>query len=184
MSVRETALAFDRAARQSRVDYAFMGAFAVMTWGEPRATTDVDTLVRYASDQIPGFVVALRSVGFSVDPRDLVDALHDGSHVTVHHEGSVFWIDLKPARTAVERQQIDQSAEISVGEARLRIVRPEETIAFKLKFGTPKDEQDAFSILVRQAGRLDEGRLHEFATRLGVLSRLREMEKDIAAGRT
>lgn len=175
--VDETALAFDRAARKADTRYAFMGAFAVMAWGEPRATSDVDTLLAYTEAQVPGLVLALRSEHLTVDPRDLVDALRDGGHVTVFHEGSVFWLDVKPARSAAELVEVDEAAEVEIRGQHLRIVRPEETIAFKLAFGSPKDEQDALSILTRQDGALDEARLTGFALRLGVADKLMKLRE-------
>lgn len=170
--VDETALAFDRAARKAGTSYAFIGAFAVMAWGEPRATSDVDTLLVYTEAQAVALVVALRAEGLSADARDFIDALRDGSHVTIFHEGSVFWLDVKPARSAEEIQQVKEAAEVPIRDQRLRIARPEETIAFKIAFGTPKDEQDATSILVRQADTLDESRLNAFALKLGVAAKL------------
>jgi hypothetical protein len=43
---------------------------------------------------------------------------------------------------------------------------------FKLKFGSPQDIQDARSILVRQAGRLDMARLRALAETIGVRTAL------------
>lgn len=170
--VDDLALAFDRAAQKAGVTYAYMGAFAVMAWGEPRSTSDVNTLVLYDEARVPALVSALRAEGSSVDPRDLLDALREGGPVSVFHEGSVFWLDAKVAKSAVEREQIADAASVIVRGQALRIVRPEETIAFKLAFGTPKDVQDARSILVRQEGALDEARLAAFAARLGVVDKL------------
>lgn len=177
--VDETALAFDRAARKAGTHYAFMGAFAVMAWGEPRATSDVDALLEYSEADAEALVLALSAEGLTGDARDFIDALSDGTHVTVFHEKSVFWLDIKPARSVIERQQVADAAEVTIRAQRIRIVRPEETIAFKLAFGSPKDEQDAASILVRQAGALDETRLSEFAAKLGVATKLARLREDL-----
>jgi DNA-binding transcriptional MocR family regulator len=115
----------------------------------------------------------------TADPRDLVDALREGGHVTVFHEGSVFWLDVKPARSAAELLEVTDAAEVEIRGQPLRIVRPEETIAFKIAFGSPKDEQDALSILTRQDGSLDEARLTDFALRLGVAEKLRQLRERI-----
>lgn len=173
----ETALAFDRAARKAGVEYAFMGAFAVMAWGEPRATTDVEVLVDYREDQARALADSLVAEGLSVSAADFLDALRDGGHASVFREDSVFWIDVKPARSPTEKRQVTEAAEVEARGRRLRVVRPEETIAFKLAFGTPKDEQDAMSILVRQRGRLDEARLASFAAGLGVAAKIAALRK-------
>lgn len=41
----ETAAAFAAAAAEVGVGYAFIGGLAVTTWGQPRATEDVDCLL-------------------------------------------------------------------------------------------------------------------------------------------
>lgn len=156
-----------------------MGAFAVMAWGEPRATTDVDVLVAYDEARVPGFMKALSEEDLSADFRDLIDALRDRGHVSVFREGSVFWLDLKVARSAAEKSEIADAAIVIVRERPLKVVRPEDTIAFKLSFGSPKDLQDAQSILVRQAGALDEARLLALALKLGVAEQLAALRRRI-----
>lgn len=177
--IEEIALAFDAACRDAGVGYAFIGAMAVMAWGEPRATQDVDALVEISADKIEPLQSALRARGLSVDPRDLLDAMGDGSHVTVSALDSIFYVDAKLARSPIERRQVAEAGEVPFGSALLRVVRPEETIAFKLSFGTPKDIQDARSILVRAEGGLDRARLLAFALQLGVRDALRQVEEDL-----
>lgn len=174
--IDEIAIAFDKACRQAEVKYAFMGAMAVMAWGEPRATQDVDTLLVISNRTVPSFVAALQQVGLRASAQDLLSAFEDRSHVTVDAEDSVFYIDAKLALTPTERQQVEEASEVPFRTASLRVVRPEETIAFKLSFGSPKDIQDVRSILLRTGGRLDRARLTQFALRLGVQDKLRDVE--------
>lgn len=178
--IDEVALAFDRACASAGVGYAYMGAFAVMSWGEPRATTDVDALVTLAEEQVDAFVAALAREALNVDARDLRDAMRDRSHVTVFHAESPFYVDVKLARTPRELAQVREGARVPIRGQELSVVRPEETIAFKLAFGSPKDIQDALSIVHRQGPRLDRARLASLASELRVVRQLDALLADAA----
>lgn len=168
LDIERTALAFDRACRAAGVPYAFMGGMAVSAWGQPRATSDVDALIFLASPRAGEFADLLQREGLTVDPRDLAEALSDGGHVTVFDEASVFHVDCKMATTPAERAELASAREIPYEGATLRVVAPEETLAFKLLFGSAQDLQDARSILIRQEGRLDLARLRGLARELRV----------------
>ncbi len=49
---------------QARVDYALVGGMAVAVWGAPRATRDIDLLVR--SEDLARAMGAVREYGFSL----------------------------------------------------------------------------------------------------------------------
>ena len=178
--IDEIALAFDESCREAGIPYAFMGALAVMAWGEPRATQDADVLLAVAPSDGVRLGPALARRGLSLDPRDLEDAFRDASHVTITAEDSIFYVDAKLARSELEKRQVAEAATIAFRGRELRVVRPEETIAFKLSFGSPKDVQDAKSILIRTGDKLDRGRLMAFAIELDVANALAAIERDLA----
>lgn len=167
-SVEDTAVAFDRACRASGTAYAFVGGVAVAAWGQPRATTDVDALVVLAPEQADPLRDALLVEGLSVAARDLHDALREGGHVTVFDEQSHFHVDVALARTPAEREEVERAVDLNFLSGNVRVVRAEDIIAFKVLYGTPRDLQDARSILTRQAGRLDHAHLLALARRLRV----------------
>ena len=169
--VERTALAFDRACAKAGVAYAYVGGVAVLAWGQPRATSDVDAII-VAPTAFGPFVEALAREGLVVDPRDLEDARRDGSHVSVFDDATGFHVDCKMVKSDLERGEIARARIVPFEDGRLVVIAPEEAIAFKLKFGSPQDIQDARSILVRQAGRLDMARLRALAETIGVRTAL------------
>lgn len=176
----DVAFAFDAACGRAGVEYCFIGALAVMAWGEPRATTDADALVVLRAGELDRLVDALKAERMTVDVRDLVDALQDGSHATIFAEDSPFYVDVKPARTPGEREEVHRAVVVPVGASRIRVAPAEETVAYKLLFGSPKDVQDARSILVRNRGALDEDHLTALAARLGVGPALAALRRETA----
>lgn len=179
--VRDTALAFDRACRKAGIRYAFMGGMAVLAWGQPRTTEDVGALVDLPAASIAEFVAALSTESLTVTADDFRDALRDRSHVTIFDEASRFHVDAVIARSPGEREEVERAARVELGDGALSVVAPEDTIVFKVRFGSPQDLQDARSILVRQAGRLDRARLEDVAERLGVAEALADLERELAS---
>lgn len=163
---------FHAACTRIGLGYAFVGGIAVMAWGDPRATRDVDVLVKPDASALKRLATELQHAGLVVDPHDFTDALHDGAHVTVTDPESLFHVDIKLAQNAAERAEIDEAHEVELAGVRIHVVSPEDTIAFKLAFGTEQDRQDARSIIWRLGARIDQGRLTRTAIRLDVREQL------------
>ena len=176
----QVAAAFDRATRRVGVRYAFVGGLAVSAWGQPRATQDADCLLELSAADDARLCKELARERLRAAPEDFSDARRERSHVTVFDLDSSFHVDCKLISTREEAEQIENARELRVADADLRIARPEDTVAFKLLFGTPQDVQDARSILIRQAGRLDLARLQELSARLGVGAKLRELLAEVS----
>ena len=177
----ETALAFDRACAAAGVAYALLGGMAVLAWGQPRYTSDVDAMVSLDRGHIAPLAEALHRQGLKASAHDFEDAFRDRSHVTVFDDRTGFHVDVKLAFTQDERAQVLDARRVPFGGGGLTIARPEDTIAYKLKFGSPQDLADARSILVRQEGRLDLARLESFASRLGVAAEWERLRSEVAS---
>lgn len=181
--LEDTAVAFDRAARAADVSYAVVGGFAVSAWGQPRTTSDVDVLVVLDERQIVPFSRALAAQGLTANEADFRDVLREGGHVTIFDPDSSFHVDAKLCKTESERDQVKHAAEVPFHGARLRIARAEETVVYKLLYGTPQDVADAASILARQAGKLDDTRMMALAIKLGVAPALRDLDAKVRRAR-
>lgn len=166
--VEETACAFGRACDAAAVEYAFIGGMAVNAWGNPRATRDIDVLLDLPGSKDAELVHRLRGESLRINPQDLADVRRDPGHVTVFDDEGMFYLDCKLVSTAEERQQVRDALEVRLPRGPVHVARPEDTVAYKLLFGSPQDLADARSIVERQAGKLDPGRLRALAHRLGV----------------
>jgi len=177
--IREVAAAFHRACERADVGYVFVGGMAVNAWGQPRTTSDLDALAIIVPAVVDRFVEALARERLTAHASDFQASFKDAAHVTVHCPTPDLHVDIKFARTSSERAQVRHGVSITISTGPIRVARPEETIAFKLHYGSPQDLQDARSILVRQEGRLDEARLAELAFELGVDQVLDQMRAEI-----
>lgn len=181
--LEQTALAFDRAARKAGVAYAIVGGFAVSAWGQPRTTSDVDALLDVNDATAARLAETLASEGLNASFADFHEVLREGGHVTIFDPESSFHVDAKLCRTQGERDQVRDAAEVEFHGSRLRFARAEDTIVYKLVYGSPQDVADAATILARQSGRLDEQRMLALALKLGVAPALRELDAKVRRAR-
>lgn len=163
--------AFDAACRAADVRYAFIGGFAVSVWGRLRGTSDLDAMVVLPPDRVTRFVEALRRQGLETSVADFQDALEEPNHVSVFDPGSIFYVDVKLALTPEEREQVVHAVETEPRPGRrMHVAAAEDTVAFKIAYGSPQDLEDARAILERSGGSMDLTRARAVAERLGVVA--------------
>src|SRR5215813_11702388 len=91
MKVIEELMAVASALDRAQVEYALVGGLAVAVWGAPRATKDIDLLVR--AEALPSAMAAVAGRGFTLaaaplrfrDGMDLqrVSKVEGGAHLTI-----------------------------------------------------------------------------------------------------
>ncbi len=168
--------AAERAFRARRIDHVYVGGVAVLAFGEPRTTMDVDVIARYGSGDADPLAQEFRRRGFRASAEDLRDALSDRTHSTLEDTRSRYRIDLAAATRPAAEHAIADRVTVRWRGMSLPVAAPEHTVVMKLRYGSEQDLRDALGILVRQRGRLDLRRMRAFARRQGALTALRDLE--------
>ncbi|MHB8604733.1 MAG: hypothetical protein ACYDCK_05710 [Thermoplasmatota archaeon] len=176
--IEDTAFSFHRACVKARVEYAFVGGIAVLVWGQPRMTADVDALVALDANSLEAWVAALRFEGLGADERDLGEAMVDGAHVTIFDNETQFHVDVKPALSADERAEVRDARKVRYEDGVFRVACAEDVVAWKVKFGSPQDLQDARQIVIRQNTALDRAKLRATGIRIGVAPQLEQLLRE------
>ena len=144
MNLYDELLLVVRALDEDGVDYALVGGLAVGVWGAPRATKDIDLLVRAADVALAK--TALRSRGYTLEalPMQFTDGMQM-QRVSKLVEGQLVTVDLilvdhnlEPIWQSRQRRAIE-SAELSV-------VSREALIAMKVAAGRPQDQADVVKL--------------------------------------
>lgn len=169
--------AAERTLRARRIGHAFVGGIAVLAFGEPRTTMDVDVVAAYRLQDAAPLAAEFRRRGFLASPEDLRDALSDPTRGRLKDTRSWHWIDLVPVTSAAEAHAIEGHRTVRWRGMALPTAAPEHTVVMKLVFAGEQNLRDALGILVRQRGHLDLRRMRAFARQQGVLTALRDMEK-------
>lgn len=173
------------------VEYLIGGAIAEWAWGEPRATQDLDLVVK-----IP--IKAINKLSRELEKRDMLipaevildNILEERADIPINaiHMYSGLKADLYPVREGDElrnsafqrRQQVDYGPPIG----KVYIHSPEDLILYKLiYFGLShqsKHSRDIAAILKSKKSELDLNYIEGWVTRLGLTSVWREMPDSIS----
>lgn len=135
-------------------DFCFIGGIAVLKWGEPRLTLDVDlTLLTGYGNEEP-FIEALVS-GFRGRVEDTAGFARRHRVVLVRSDNGVP-IDIALGALPFEERAVRRASRFDVGEGHaLRVCSAEDLIVHKAFAGRDRDWVDVEGIVIRQSGSLD-----------------------------
>lgn len=135
-------------------DFTLIGGLAVLRWGQPRTTIDVDgTLLTMFADE-EKYIDALLARFSSRMPRAREFAVNN--RVLLLSASNGIGIDISLAGLPFERQMIERSSLFEYEkDCVLRTCSAEDLIVLKAFAARDKDWSDVDSILKRQKGKLD-----------------------------
>lgn len=173
---------------EAGVRTALFGGYAVVTWGIPRATFDVDLLIDADDAAVAESLAALERHGFLVDAiykSGWRDRVRDMPVVKVQMFRGAHAVtgDLFLVATPLQRSAFDRCLAVHVpGIAEeLRVISAADLILFKLLADRPKDRLDIQNVLTVQ-GIPDPEYLTTWAKRVAVDERLRRAITEAGLG--
>jgi hypothetical protein len=163
--------------------YCFIGGLAVLRWGEPRETIDVDLSLLTGFANEAAFVSVLLDA-FAPRIPDAA-AFARANRVLLLRASSGVGLDIALAGLPFEQRVIERSSRFTYPpDFSLRTCSAEDLLVLKAFADRPKDWMDIEGIVIRQSPRLDWSyvveqlaplaELKEDATLLSRLERMRE----------
>lgn len=139
----------------SSIDYAFGGAIAYSTWGEPRATRDVDLNVWLPPTELARCFDILERLGARLEREQAErDASGRGMFVARFRE---IRIDVFVPSIPFYESARKQRRRVSFDGRPTWVLSPETLAVFKLLFHRPKDLADVQRMLELQGSGFDRG---------------------------
>jgi hypothetical protein len=139
----------------ARIPYMIVGGQAVLVYGEPRLTKDIDVTLGFDVDRLPDILGISRDLSLSplVDPEEFTKK----TRVLPCQDSSTgIRVDFIFSFSPYEQEALGRARAVRVGATAVRFASPEDVIIHKVIAGRPRDLEDAKSILLKNAG-LDEG---------------------------
>ncbi len=134
--------------------YVF-GAQAVVIWGRPRLTADIDVTVRMDPEEPERLARALESAGFSLRFGDAPDFVRRTRVLPFVHAASGLPLDIVLAGPGLEELFLSRAVPVALGNLVVPVISPEDLIATKILAGRPKDLEDVRSVLRERLSKLD-----------------------------
>jgi hypothetical protein len=147
--------------------YVF-GAQAVMVWGRPRLTGDVDVTVHLEPDDPGGLVAAMGDAGFDLRVQDADDFVRRTRVLPFVHRETGVPLDVVLAGPGLEEEFANDAIEVSIEGMAVPFISAVDLIVTKILAGRPKDLEDVRGIILAQGDALDVARVRR---------RLRQIEQ-------
>jgi hypothetical protein len=142
------------------VRWYLFGAQAVIVWGRPRFTADVDVTVELRDDQIKPLVTELSAVGFELRLPGGVERFVARTRVLPFlYLPTRIPLDLVLAGPGLENQFLERARRVNFGAVDVPVLSPEDLVITKVLAARSKDLDDVEGILRERAQELDMGRI-------------------------
>lgn len=154
-----------------------IGGLAVIKWGRPRTTQDIDIIIMIDDKEVEQFTSTLTSAGYEIKSSELHQAFSEKSHITIFIPNEIMRVDMKGAYSQLDYKSFKNKIKTSIFDVDTWIETPEDLILAKLVFNSYQDLEDAASVLLRQAGKLNMKYLRERAIQEKVTKGLNRLLK-------
>lgn len=142
----------------SSLPYAFGGAVAYSSWGEPRATRDVDVNVWVEPDRLAEAFDVLTSAGVTLErARAASEAADRGLFVGWHGE---YRIDVFTPSIPFYAEALARRRRVRLAGRDTWVLSPEVLAVFKMLFFRAKDLRDLERLLAVQGNAFDRAFVH------------------------
>lgn len=165
-----------------KIPYLVTGGIAVLIWGRPRFTADIDIVVELRRSHLKDLVKKLRDLGEDgyIDKISAEQALlSKGEFNFINGETGVkvdFWI---LRNDLFDKSRLDRRIAKEILGKKVYFSSPEDLILIKLKWykdsQSSRQLEDVESILKISGGELDMNYLKNWAARLGVSETLNNL---------
>lgn len=164
---------------KEKIDYVIVGGLAVIFYGIPRTTMDVDIMLQIKEAKIPRFIEFLKKNDFFASAEDMKTALKEKTHCTTEDKKSMIRLDVKGLYNETDKRTFFRRIDFIHRGTRVYLASPEDTLANKLVFEGQQDLKDALGIYVRQVEKLDMNYLDEISSKMGVSRKLEKLKKRV-----
>lgn len=134
------------------------GAQAVIAYGVPRLSADVDVTLDLAPQEPERFVREMETAGFALRVED-PDFVRRTRVMPFVHVATAMPLDVVLAGSGLEDEFFGRVRPTDLGGVSVPLIDPEDLIIAKVLAGRPKDMEDARGVWHLKRRALDEGRI-------------------------
>lgn len=184
---RHLLVAVAKALKRLKIPYLVTGGLAVLVWGRPRFTADIDIVIELAEHDIQRFAKEFRALGRAgyIDEEMIRDAVlrHDEFNFIDGETGVKvdFWV--RDTRDPFDASRFKRRVKKQILGEPIYFVAPEDLILIKLKWhkdsGSSRQLEDIESIFKISSDKLDLVYIEKWAKKLGGLDIIRGLIKGV-----
>jgi hypothetical protein len=160
-----------------------IGGQAVLLYGEPRLTKDIDITLGLGVDQLDSMKAIVGRLGLQYLTERVDDFVKETMVLPVIDQKSGIRVDFIFSCSPYEKQAIERARNVPLGRTQVKFASLEDVIIHKIIAGRPRDIEDVESMLLKNPGydsRYIVKWLSEFDSALG--KRYRESFAELVRG--
>lgn len=135
-----------------KIPYMVIGGQAVLLYGEPRATKDIDITLALGVEELRRILDAVRAARLRLLTADAEEFARKTMVVPTQDKDSGVRVDFILSYTDYERQAVERARDVKIGRTTVRFAALEDLVIHKLVAGRPRDIEDVESILLKNPG--------------------------------
>lgn len=137
------------ALKNHHIPYMIIGGQAVLLYGEPRLTRDIDITLGVNIDRLEDIVKIVKMIPLKFLPSDVYGFVKSTMVLPTIHEDTGIRVDFIFSFSPYEQQAISHSRKISILGKEVSFATPEDVIIHKIFAGRPRDLEDVRTILLK-----------------------------------
>lgn len=131
------------------IPYMIIGGQAVLLYGEPRLTRDIDITLGIGSERFPDILDMAEKIGLRPLPNDLDSFVEQTMVLPTVDDTTGIRVDFIFSFTPYEQEAIKRSRKVPIGCTQVSFASPEDVIIHKIFAGRPRDIEDVRGILLK-----------------------------------
>ena len=131
------------------IPYMIIGGQAVLLYGEPRLTKDIDVTLGIGSEGLDRVMKSVENLKFDILVPEPEDFVKETMVLPTLHEKSGIRVDFIFSFSAYEHQAIQNAKQIRIGTQDVCFASLEDVIIHKVIAGRPRDLEDVRSVILK-----------------------------------
>lgn len=131
------------------LSYMIIGGQAVLLYGTPRLTKDIDITLGVDVDRLAAVLEICAEIGLEIIPKDVKAFVAQTSVLPARHRQSTIRIDFIFSFTPYEKQALSRVNKINIQDTMVKFASLEDIIIHKILSARPRDIEDTKSIMAK-----------------------------------
>jgi len=131
------------------IPYMIIGGQAVLLYGEPRLTRDIDITLGVNVDHLDELLAVVQELALKPLPKDLKSFVRQTMVLPALDETTGIRVDFIFSATPYETEAIKRAKKIKIMDREVNFASPEDLIIHKIFAGRPRDIEDVRTVLLK-----------------------------------
>jgi len=138
--------------KKNSIPYMIIGGQAVLLYGEPRLTRDIDITLGVDSNRVKEVLKIIKELSLKPIPENIESFVKETMVLPALEETTGIRVDFIFSFTSYETNAISRGKTITVNGCEVVFISPEDLVIHKIFAGRPRDIEDAKIIILKNPG--------------------------------